>query len=450
MRRLNSIGSRSSATRSKVTRKRPRIALITFGCRVNQYESEMMRELLRPQFDLVSEAADVYVVNACTVTSLAERKARQAIGRIRRERPEAKILLIGCLADAILQGLANVEGVDLYGGNAWKGRIAEVVDRALAGHPGSLLPIPPAPCSEERITGHEGRVRAFLKVQDGCDLSCTYCRTKQVRGHGRSKSVAAAVSEVQRLVENGYPEIVLTGINLAQYAPSEGGLPRLVHAMLEIQGLRRLRLGSINPAGITESLLHVFSEDRRTCPHFHIPLQSGDDGVLARMKRGYDFSYYRSRVALVRRHIPEATFGTDVIVGFPGEGEAAFARTCAAIEDVEFVNLHIFRYSPRRGTPAATFPNSIPESIQTERAQRLQTLWTEARRRLLERRVGGHAEVLIEEKRGDFARGYSRGYIDTVVHGEKGTAVGDEITVRITGASSDRLEGRRTDGTDPR
>ena len=409
-----------------------------------------MRELLRPQFDLVSEAADVYVVNACTVTSLAERKARQAIGRIRREKPDAKILLIGCLADAVLQGLTNVEGVDLYGGNAWKGRIAEVVGRALVGHPGSLLPISLPPYSDERITGHEGRIRVFLKIQDGCNLSCTYCRTKQVRGTSRSKPIAPAVSEARRLVENGYPEIVLTGINLAQYAPSEGGLPRLVGAMLEIQDLRRLRLGSINPAGITEALLRVFSEDRRACPHFHIPLQSGDNGVLARMKRGYDTSYYRSRIALIRNYIPEATFGTDVIVGFPGEGKDAFARTCATIENVEFVNLHIFRYSPRRGTLAATLPNFIPERIQSERAQKLQTLWLRMRQRLLEKRVRGHEEVLIEEKRGDFARGYTRGYINTVVSGEKGTAVGDEIAVRITRASCDRLEGIGTDGTDPR
>ena len=409
----------------------------------------MMRALLRPKFDLVQDAADVYVVNACTVTSLAERKARQSIHRIRRESPDAQIVLIGCLADAVLQGLTAVEEVELYAGNAWKGRIEEVIERALAGQRGPLPPIPPLPCSEERITGHEGRVRAFLKIQDGCELFCTYCRTKQVRGATRFKPVAAAVSEARRLVENGYPEIVLTGINLANYTRPEGGLSRLVCAMLEIKDLRRLRLGSVNPAGITEDLLQAFSEDRRACPHFHIPLQSGDDAVLARMKRGYDMSYYRSRIALVRRYIPEATFGTDVIVGFPGEGQDAFARTCAVIEDLEFVNLHIFRYSPRRGTPAATFPNSISERIKSERTKRLQTLWAGSRQRLFEERVGSCEEVLIEERQGDCARGYTRGYIDTVVRGEGKMNVGDEIAARITRASGDHLEGISSDGTDP-
>lgn len=409
----------------------------------------MMREHLHFGFELVQNAADIYIVNACTVTSLAERKARQAIHRIRRESPDAQIVLIGCLADAVLQGLTVVEGVDLYAGNVWKGRIEEVIKRALAGKREPLPPISSPSCLREHITGHEGRVRAFLKIQDGCELSCTYCRTKQVRGTARSKSVAAAVSEARQLVENGYPEIVLTGINLANYTTPEGGLSRLVCAMLEINGLRRLRFGSVNPAGITETLLQAFSEDRRACPHFHIPLQSGDDTVLARMKRGYNMSHYRSRIALVRHYIPEATFGTDVIVGFPGEDQDSFARTCAVIEDLEFVNLHIFRYSPRRGTPAATFPNPISERIKSERTQHLQRLWAGFRQRLFEKRIGSCEEVLVEERRGDFARGYTRGYIDTVVRVKGKMNVGDEIAARITRVSCDHLEGIRTSETDP-
>jgi threonylcarbamoyladenosine tRNA methylthiotransferase MtaB len=410
----------------------------------------MMREHLCRDFDLVQSAADVYVVNACTVTSLAERKARQAIRRLRRGNPSAKIVLIGCLADAVLQRLTVVEEVDLYAGNAWKGRITEAVKRALADQRGTLPSLPPSPLSREHITGHEGRVRTFLKIQDGCDLSCTYCRTRQVRGSSRSKSIAAAVFEAQQLVENGYPEIVLTGINLAQYAPPDGNLPALVRAMLKIKGLHRLRLGSINPAGITEALLQVFTEDRRACPHFHIPLQSGDDAVLAHMKRGYDLSYYRSRIALAQRYLPRTTFGTDIIVGFPGEDQNGFARTCEVVEEVGFANLHIFRYSPRRGTPAAIFPNSLPEWIKRERVQRLQTLGATLRQSLFTKLIGNDEEVLIEEMRGCEAYGYTRGYLHAVVRSEGHMEVGDEIAVRITRASGNHLEGIRTDGADPR
>ncbi len=421
----------------------PRIGFVTFGCRVNQYETQMMRAKLAEDYCLSDDDADLYIVNACTVTALAERKARQAIHRLRREHPQAKIVLVGCLAEAVEQGLTAVDSVDILAGNAWKGRIAEVVARALAGETGLLAGPEPIPLSTERIAGHPGRVRAFLKVQDGCDLSCTFCRTTQVRGSSRSKPIAAAVAEAEGLVVAGYPEIVLTGINLAQYKASDGNLAQLVRELLEIKGLRRLRLASINPYGITEELLKAFTTDPRACPHFHIPLQSGDDRILRAMRRGYTVSFYRSRINLVRQFLPEATFGADVIVGFPGEDEDAFWNTCKLIEEVGFANLHVFRYSPRVGTVATGFVGQVPEPVKHDRAKSLEKVYREVQERVLSKFVGQEEEILIEEKKDGAWRGYTRGYIDTFVTGD--FAVGDEVRVKITAAFPGHLEGVRKD-----
>lgn len=428
----------------------PRVSLVTFGCRVNQYETEMMRGLLAHDFHLVHGSADLYIVNACAVTSLAERKARQAIQRIRRGAPEAKIVLIGCLADAMTQMRVKMEGVDLLGGNAWKGRIAEVTRQALAGRRGELPRVEPIPLLEERIEQHTGRVRAFLKVQDGCDLSCTFCRTTQVRGSSRSKPIAVAFSEARSLVVGGYPEIVVVGINLAQYTPPDGDLPNLLRELLTIDGLRRVRLGSLHPSGITENLLRVFAEDQRACPYFHLSLQSGDDAVLRRMGRGYSAASFRSQIAAIRHFTPDATLGADVIVGFPGEDGDAFARTCALIQEVRFLNLHVFRYSRRDGTTAAHFLNEVSDKVKRERVQYLKTVAHAVRRKLLVDFLGKAEEILVEENRDGRWRGYTRGYIDVDLLGADEITIGKEVCVRIADIVDDHLEGIKTDGTDLR
>ena len=424
-----------------VENKRKRISILTFGCRVNQYETQMMRERLESRYDIVPGDADLYLVSACTVTSLAERKARQAMHRLRREQPRARILLVGCLADAVAQGLTQVAEADLLVGNAWKAWIEEAVARAFAGEQGSLPEKPLASLDREAITSHLGHVRAFLKVQDGCDLSCTFCRTTQVRGPARSKSVDAVLDEARSLVESGYRELVFTGINLAQYAPPDGDLASLVRRLLRIEKLRRLRLASINPYGITARLVAAFAKDPRACPHFHIPLQSGDDAVLRRMRRGYTSSFYRSRVEMIRQAIPQATFGADVIVGFPGEDKAAFARTCAMIEKVGFANLHIFRYSPREGTEAASFAAAVPEQDKKRRAGILDELGRSVRRHLFDDLVGSEQVVLIEEKKDGCFRGYTRGYIDTHLPTGRTMNTGDEVRIAITGATDTHLLG---------
>ena len=429
---------------------RPRIRIITFGCRVNQYESEVMRSLLAPRFDIVDDKADLLLLNACTVTSLAERKTRQAMRKLRRKYPLAKIVVIGCLADSVSQGLTQIEGVDLLAGNAWKMRICDVVSRALGSQQGLLPAVELSPLAEEHIEEHVGRVRAFLKIQDGCDLACTYCRTTQVRGRSRSKPVVSALCEARELVARGYSEIVIAGINLAQYAPPDGNLESLARGMLTIDGLRRFRLSSINPDGISAELVDVLASDSRACQHFHLPLQSGDDVVLRRMARGYTSAFYLSRVSMIRNVSPDATFGADIMVGFPGETKSAFLQTCLLIKEVRFANLHIFRYSPRYGTLAAGFSNPVLEQTKNERARSIARLGAAIRSIEAERLLGKRKKVLIENKSDGKWRGYTQDYFDTHLLGEPSVAPGDEVDVRIVKVSNNCLVGVKENRTDNR
>ena len=431
---------------------RVRVAIVTFGCRANQYESDLMRGLLAPRFDLQDagggvvdhsndEPADVWILNACTVTGLADRKARQAARRLRREHSDALVIVVGCLADAVEQSLTEFTDAHLLAGNAWKGHIVTVVEQALSGTRGLLPPTAPMLIAEERSAGPSGRVRAFLRIQDGCARACTYCRTTQVRGEPRSKPIAVVVDEAERLVRGGFPELVVTGIDLAQYAPPSGSLADAVRGILAIDGLVRFRLASINVSGITAELVDAFASDERTCPHFHVPLQSGDDRILRRMARGYTVDDYMKRISLIRQALPEATFGTDLIVGFPGEDGEAFENTCRIVETVGYANLHAFRFSPRPGTRAATFDGIVPEATKKDRAETLGARWLETLRRILDKRIGTTQHVLVEERREGVWRGYTRDYIHVRFTSHEEIPIGSTRPVRVTGAQAEHLEG---------
>jgi len=420
---------------------RTRVAIVTFGCRANQYESDLMRALLEPTCALVDRDADVWILNACTVTGLAERKARQVARRIRRQRPGARIIVIGCLADAVAQGTTQFSDADLLAGNAWKARVARVVEEALAGTRGLLPPEEPLPLDTERSPGPPNRIRAFLRIQDGCARACTYCRATQVRGESRCKSIPNLLDEARGLVRAGFPEIVLTGIDLAQYKPPQGTLADLVRELLSIDALVRLRIASINPSGITEDLLSTLAGDERACPHLHVPLQSGDDAVLRRMARGYTVKDVLDRIALARRELPDPTFGTDIIVGFPGEDDAAFENTCQVIDSVGFSNLHAFRFSPRTGTEAATFDGKVSGAVKRERADAIAARWRSALAPILDKRIGTTQHVLVEERRAGVWRGYTRDYIHVRFTSSEEIRIGSIRPVRVTGAKTEYIEG---------
>jgi len=425
-----------------------RIFIQTFGCRVNQYESEMMRDLLASTHEMTDKSPDIIILNACTVTALAERKARQAARRLRRENPEAHIILIGCLADAVDQGTTRFADADLLVGNSWKPRINEVVERALSGACGTMPSCSSSELSTETTHGPSHRIRAFLKIQDGCSRACTYCRTTQVRGTPRSKSIVAAGAEAVALISAGFPEIVLTGIDLAQYSPAGGGLVDAVEAIASLDGLLRLRMASINPSGITPQLIEACASNNTVSPHFHIPLQSGDTHILDAMKRGYDAKTYLHTIDRIRSRIPRATFGTDIMVGFPGEDEAAFTRTLAILDAVGYCNLHAFRYSPRRGTEAAEFADQVAPEVKRQRSEALIAHWLDGLASVLDKRIDTTQDVLVEEHRDTVWRGYTHNYLYVKFSSDRQIPIGSLLPVHITGRTDATLEGVEDHRTD--
>ena len=422
---------------------RIRVAIHTFGCRVNQYDSDLMRTLLEPAFEVTDIDPDVILLNACTVTGLAERKARQTARRLRRLHPSARIVTIGCLSDAVRQGTTRFEDADVLAGNAWKHHVHHVVELASSGGCGLLDdPVGDVEGDASPISrGPSDRSRAFLKIQDGCGRACTYCRATQVRGHPRSRHLTHVLTEADRLLESGFPELVLTGIDLAQYAPSDGTLADLVDRLCRQPCLQRLRLASINPSGLTPQLLKAFARHAKLSPHFHSPLQSGDDGILAAMARGYDAATYLAVIDRIRRVLPHATFGTDIIVGFPGEDGFAFAQTCRAIDSVGYVNLHVFRYSPRRGTRAAELPDQVPAEVKKRRSSLLLSHWESGLGALLDNRIGTTQDVLVEERRDDGWRGYTHDYLHVTFSTHRTIRIGSILPIRIVGRTKAALEG---------
>ena len=426
---------------------RPVVMFRTFGCRVNQYESDAMKAQLAGSciVDGTSGPADVVIVNGCTVTALAASKSRKAIRQARRQHPEAVVVLIGCLAEAGEQRWADAGDPDLTAGNGWKRSIRAVVQQALAGQRGSLGVAPSVSIDREVILpsfdGLGSRVRGFLKVQDGCSEACTYCQTRLVRGSALSKSIVATVAEAEAMIAAGVPELVLSGINLSEYAPPDGDLADLILELDRIVGLKRIRLGSINPEGITDRLLDALSTAGSACPHLHISIQSGDDGVLRRMNRRYTVSEILRRVDAARAAVRGITFGTDVIVGFPGESESAFAHTCTLIERIGFVNLHLFRYSRRQGTAAIHLDGHVDGATQHRRASELESRWRQTLERWLLERVGENRTLLVEQCHNGRWQGYTEDYIHLCLEDVVSLEPGDTVPVRITSSAGDGWTG---------
>ncbi len=381
----------------------------TLGCRVNQYESEMLRQRLAA----LGRPETVHVVNTCSVTALAERKGRQLVRKLRRAYPDTLVVAVGCQATVAPRSLAQA-GADLVLPNRSKCQVTEAVEAHLAGRalPSGDRAWPPL--DEEQLLTSAGRVRAPLKIQDGCDASCSYCMARRARGPLRSKSPEVTVREAQRLAEAGHREIVLTGVNLGQYAPSIGEqrdlvalLGKLVHEVPEA----RFRLSSLGPESVTAELIDLLSSTPAICPHLHVPLQSGDDAVLRRMGRAYRAQEYETRMHAFLRQVPGATFGTDVMVGFPGETRKAHRMTLALLDRLRPLNTHVFRFNPRPQTPAASFGTRVSPQEATMRATELaclSTRWSVAARVGL---LGTQVQVIAESLQGGMAWGYSENYL---------------------------------------
>lgn len=382
-------------------------ALHNLGCKVNAYETEAMQQLLEENgYEIVpfKEGADVYVINTCTVTNMADRKSRQMLHRAKKMNPDAVVVAAGCYVQAKEAAGEIDESIDIVIGNNKKKDLIQILDAFYEEKQGASKAVIDINHTHEYEEMHLNKTaehtRAYIKVQDGCNQFCTYCIIPFARGRVRSRAKEDVVQEVTELAKNGYQEVVLTGIHLSSYGVDLEGetLLSLILAVNEIEGIKRIRLGSLEPRIITEEFVQIISGLEKMCPHFHLSLQSGCDETLRRMNRRYTSEEYYEKCMLLRKYFKNPALTTDVIVGFPGETEEEFAKSKAFIDKVDFYETHIFKYSKREGTKAAVMENQIPEQKKTERSNELLALDREKRAKYEEQFIGTKVEVLMEEQ----------------------------------------------------
>jgi len=386
-------------------------ALHNLGCKVNAYETEAMQELLEQAgYEIVpfQEKADVYIINTCTVTNMADRKSRQMLHRARKMNPEAVVAACGCYVQEKPDEAADC--VDIVIGNNRKKEIVRIleeyensrgVEKKRPGEPlKDLVDIGHTKEYEElSLSRTAEHTRAYIKVQDGCNQFCSYCIIPYARGRVRSRSKDHVLEEVQALAVAGYQEVVLTGIHLSSYGIDNGeDLLSLILAVHEVEGIRRIRLGSLEPRIITEEFVRTISGLPKMCPHFHLSLQSGCTETLKRMNRRYTAEEYFEKCELLRKYFHEPALTTDVIVGFPGETQEEFEASRAFVDKVDFYETHVFKYSRREGTKAAVMPDQVPEPVKAERSAILLELSKKKQKAYEERLLGTTQEVLIEEE----------------------------------------------------
>jgi threonylcarbamoyladenosine tRNA methylthiotransferase MtaB len=410
-----------------------KVAVATLGCKVNQCESAGIAEALAARgITLVpfDEAADGYIINTCTVTGRTDYQSRQLIRRAIRKNPKAVVLVTGCYAQRAPEEIAQIPGVRFITGNAEKERIPDILFEMTAGAPQVLV----GDIRDEKgisrlgATAFPEHTRAFLKIQDGCDAFCSYCIVPHARGASRSLPPAEVLERIASISRGGYREVVLTGIHLGAWGRDlepRADLATLVRRIAEGRAVERLRLSSIEPREISEELIALIGASGTVCRHLHIPLQSGDDGVLAAMRRDYDAAFFRDLVRDLPSAVPGIAVGIDVMAGFPGETEEAFANTLRLVEEMPVAYLHVFPYSRRPGTPAATMAGQVPEPEKKRRAERLRAVGELKRRKFAEKFIGTPLSVLVEgrtDQKTGFPVGFSDNYIPVAVRGEGATA----------------------------
>ena len=406
-----------------------RAALHSLGCKVNSYETEAMQEMLSEQgYEIVAfeEPADVYVINTCSVTSMADRKSRQMLHRARKQNPEALVIAAGCYVQSAEEALLQDPAVDILIGNNEKAKLPGILkaweETGKASHVHDMSHEKQYEEMSRRQTA--GHTRAYVKIQDGCDQFCTYCIIPYTRGRVRSRSLPDILSEVETLAGNGYQEVVLTGIHLDSYGADlpDKDLLDVIRAAAGVEGIRRIRLGSLEPRIMTEPFVRGLASVEKLCPHFHLSLQSGCDETLKRMNRRYDTQEFRACCERLRAAFDQPALTTDVMVGFPGETEEEFARTVAFLEEIRFYEMHVFKYSRRKGTRADRMEGQIPEPVKTQRSEALLKLTKEQSRAHRQRLLGATAEVLMEEPyvcRGEvWQTGHTETYVKVAVPGE--------------------------------
>lgn len=430
-----------------------KIAFYTLGCKVNQADTASMENLfLRSGHQLVSfdGEADVYIINTCVVTNTGQRKSRQTIHRAIRKNPNALIVVTGCYPQTAAEEVKAIAGVDMIIGNQDRAQIVQLVEERLAHRQTDTLDavhkLTASTAFEEMAAGDiTDKTRAFLKIQEGCNQFCTYCIIPYARGPLRSRSLESIRTETQRFISAGFKEIVLIGIHLGCYGKENPDGPTLydaVKTVLDVPGVQRLRLGSLESVEVEPRLLTLMQEDARFCRHLHLPLQSGCDKTLQAMHRPYTTAKFKTLLADIKNRVPDIAITTDVIVGFPGETEADFETTCKFAESCGFSKMHIFPFSARKGTPAEKFAGAVTEAVKKERADILGRIDETMHKAFLQAMVGQTAEVLFEQPAGeDYFEGLTGNYQRVFVKSGGRNLGGEILPVKITAFDGEKLLG---------
>ena len=431
-----------------------KVALHNLGCKVNAYEVEAMQQLLENAgYETVpfEEGADVYVINTCTVTNIADRKSRQMLHKAKKMNPDAIVVATGCYAQADTEKLKEDTAVDLILGNNQKTQIVEALEEYEKEHAKQVQVIEinhTKEYEELSISSTAEHVRAYIKVQDGCNQFCTYCIIPFARGRVRSRKIEEVLSEVETLAAKGYKEVVLTGIHLSSYGvdfPKEEreSLLSLIQAVSRVEGISRIRLGSLEPRIITEEFLEGIVKTGKVCPHFHLSLQSGCNKTLKNMNRRYSAQEYAEKCELIRKFYPAPALTTDVIVGFPQETEEDFEESYEFVKKIHFYETHIFKYSRRHGTKAASMDGQLTEAAKAQRSDRMLELHEIRAREYEEAMIGKKMELLLEEEieiDGEpWYVGHSREYVRAVISKTDAHRVNDLVTVKAVAFVRDHI-----------
>jgi threonylcarbamoyladenosine tRNA methylthiotransferase MtaB len=427
------------------------VGYATVGCKLNQFETEQIRESLEAS-GFASAAgdlrADIYVINTCTVTHKSDYRSRQAVRRAVKANPGAFIIVTGCYAQRFPEELASIPGVDAVLGNAFKDRIPEFIRDAKTRKPLIEVTEPDAGndlCGARKIHRFGSYTRAFVKIQDGCDYHCSYCAVPSARGPSRSKLPAAVLEEISLLADRGYKEVVLTGVHLGQYGKDlepAHSLAGLLEKIARLEALRRVRLSSVEPRDFTDDLIRLMSDPgARICPHVHVPLQSGDDSVLQAMGRHYTRGFYSDLIGRIAGSVPGSGIGLDVMVGFPGEDERAFGNTYDLIDSLPVTYLHCFSFSARPGTKAYDLGDPVEPHEKKRRSRALRNLGMRKNREFRFRLEGKKLRVLVLGKRqGGLLTGLSGNYVRCVIRGA--VRPNDLIQVRVDGMAGEAVLAR--------
>lgn len=422
--------------------------IITLGCKVNQYESEAVEEIFQARgYEKKQNNADIYVINTCTVTNMSDRKSRQMISRARRDNPEAVIAVMGCYSQVKPEEVAAIEGVDVVLGSRNKEEVVDLCENVLQNKKAidKVLSFSETKTIEElEISNQEAMTRAYMKIQDGCNMYCSYCLIPYARGNIASRDMDSIKKEAERLAQNGYKEIVLTGIHVASYGKDLRNGISLIDVIEEVaktEGIERIRLSSMEPRHITREFLERMKATGKACDHFHLSLQSGSDDILRAMNRKYDTKIFNEKVNLIREVFPNAGLTTDIIVGFPTETEENHEETKDFVKEIKFAKTHLFKYSKRDGTKAASMKPEVDGNVKKERLKELEAIEEVNRLNFLKNQIGKTLSVLFESK--SDMEGYKSGYSTNYLRVNVKDDIGDnEIrNVLITEIKNDELIG---------